>query len=207
MPKSKSRRKVVSKLGSGAPVSSSRSHPHWSWLVLILGVVALGAGGAWLWWQSWRAEEEFLQYASRGRQTLSAVETLSDEGRRHLAAGERVGYGTDPPTSGPHDLTWVPTGVYDAAQSPGRLVHSLEHGNIVIYYDKLDPLALETLGGWSGLYDGQWDGIVVVPRPGLGQAVILTAWNKRLRLQSFDPEAGAAFIDAFRGRGPENPVR
>ena len=35
----------------------------------------------------------------------------------------------------------------------------------------------------------------------------MTAWRKRLRLKTFDASAAAAFIDAYRGRGPENPVR
>ena len=48
---------------------------------------------------------------------------------------------------------------------------------------------------------------MVAPRPGLGEAVVLTAWNKILRLDAFDADAAAAFIDRFRGRGPEHPVR
>jgi hypothetical protein len=35
----------------------------------------------------------------------------------------------------------------------------------------------------------------------------LTAWTKKLSLVQFDEAAAAAFIDAFRGRGLENPVR
>ena len=42
---------------------------------------------------------------------------------------------------------------------------------------------------------------------GLGQSVVLTAWAKRLDLDRFDPAPAAAFIDGYRGRGPENPVR
>jgi hypothetical protein len=43
--------------------------------------------------------------------------------------------------------------------------------------------------------------------PGIGQQIILTAWTKELRLEEFDAAAAAAFIDRFRGRGPEHPVR
>jgi hypothetical protein len=46
-----------------------------------------------------------------------------------------------------------------------------------------------------------------VPRPGLDDAIVLTAWRRRLRLSQFDRSAAAAFIDAFRGRGPERQVR
>ena len=52
-----------------------------------------------------------------------------------------------------------------------------------------------------------WDGIVAVPSPGLGEGIVFTAWQKRLTLPRYDETKAAAFIDAFRGRGPENAVR
>lgn len=50
---------------------------------------------------------------------------------------------------------------------------------------------------------------IVTGRSGfVGSAVILlTAWTKMLRLAKFDAASAAAFIDRFRGRGPEHPVR
>jgi len=35
----------------------------------------------------------------------------------------------------------------------------------------------------------------------------LGAWGQRLELKPFDPELAAAFIDRYRGRGPERRVR
>ncbi|MBE9079787.1 DUF3105 domain-containing protein [Romeria aff. gracilis LEGE 07310] len=92
------------------------------------------------------------------------------------------------------------SGVYDQEQPQEKLVHSLEHGNIVIYYDEPGE---ETINEFSG----PWDGIVVVPKPGLGESIVLTAWTKKLAQPQFDPDAAASFIDEYRGRGPENPVR
>ena len=40
-----------------------------------------------------------------------------------------------------------------------------------------------------------------------GNAVLLNAWTKSLKLEPFDPVTAAGFIDTYRGRGPENPVR
>jgi hypothetical protein len=37
--------------------------------------------------------------------------------------------------------------------------------------------------------------------------VVLTAWRKILKLDTFEPASAAAFVDAYRGRGPENKVR
>ena len=63
------------------------------------------------------------------------------------------------------------------------------------------------LQAWVRMFNGLWDGIVVVPRPGLGRAVIPTAWTCMLRQASLDPEAAATFIGVFRGHGPGRPVR
>ena len=82
-----------------------------------------------------------------------------------------------------------------------------EHGLIVVYYDKPGTEALETLTAWAQLYDAPWSGVVLTQKPGLGEALVLTAWNRLFRLERFDTAAAAAFIDAFRGRGPEKPVR
>ena len=116
-------------------------------------------------------------------------------------------YQSDPPTSGIHDLTWVEPGFYDEPQRSTRLVHALEHGNIVVYYDRPGPEELETIRRWTGLYQGQWSGVVVALRPGLKAKIILTAWNRILRQNTLDSAGGAAFIDKFRGHGPEHPVR
>ncbi len=172
------------------------------------GVAAvLGAVGGWLWWQFNAAEAVFLNLAQAGRPALDAVETRPNLGRGHVPPGQAVAYGDRFPTSGPHDPEWVEPGFYGAPQTPERLVHAVEHGNIVIYYDKPGDAVLQTLDSWTDLYGAQWSGIVVAPAPALGAAVVLTAWRKVLRLDPFDAAAAAAFVDAFRGRGPENPVR
>ncbi len=169
--------------------------------------VVLVAGAAWSWWTRHNVEAGVLQGASVGRDRLGSVESFPSEGTAHLRPGGRASYRTDPPTSGPHDPAPTPPGFYSEVQPPEKLVHSLEHGNIVIYVDRPDAAVMQRLKSWAGHYTGQWDGVIVTPRPGLGRSVILTAWQHRLRLAEFDANAAAAFIDRFRGRGPEHPVR
>ncbi|PSN11618.1 hypothetical protein C7293_23530, partial [filamentous cyanobacterium CCT1] len=101
----------------------------------------------------------------------------------------------------------VMPGVYTEAQRPEQLVHALEHGNIVIYYDQPTAEAMTTLKSWADQFSGPWEGIVVVPKAGLGGEIVLTAWTKKLAMPEFSPQAAAAFVDEYRGRGPENPVR
>jgi hypothetical protein len=171
----------------------------------VVVAVALGVGFAW--WRSADVEAEFQALAAEGRGALKRVRTQPTLGGGHLAAGQDQQYADRFPTSGPHDATWTRAGSYTEPRRPTQLVHALEHGNIVIYYERPGAEVLEQIEAWAGLYDGQWDGVVVTVMPGLDKRLMLTAWTKRLELESFDEAAAAAFIDAFRGRGPEHPVR
>lgn len=78
---------------------------------------------------------------------------------------------------------------------------------MVAYYDEPGFMAHSMLQRWSGDRAGRWSGLIAVPHDGVGQKVVLTAWRHRLDLPQFDQTALAAFVDAYSGRGPENPVR
>lgn len=152
-------------------------------------------------------EEAFDTLAAEGKAALERVETYPNEGRTHVPAGSQISYGTNPPTSGPHFIHWVDPGFYQTSKGRSNLVHSLEHGMIVVFYDAPGAAAMERLRSWAGLFTGPWSGIVAVRKAGLGEKLILTAWRRILRLDRFEAAPAAAFIDAYRGRGPENPVR
>ena len=165
--------------------------------------VAAGAYG-WNWFTTARAFDAFV---ASGQSALSRVQEIASLGGGHLEPGEILRYADRFPTSGRHDPIWATPGVYTEAQPATKLVHALEHGNIVIYYDQPIPEALDTLRDWAGLYGGQWDGVVVTPAAELGTSLVLNAWAERLDLSQWEPASAAAFIDDYRGRGPEHPVR
>ncbi len=58
-----------------------------------------------------------------------------DLGREHVPIGTQTQYKSNPPTSGPHYEDWVRAGVYDRVQDDRYLVHSLEHGYIIMSYN------------------------------------------------------------------------
>ncbi len=62
---------------------------------------------------------------------------VADLGREHVTAEQVASttYNSNPPSSGPHLPTWVKPGVYDKPQSEGELIHSLEHGYVIISYN------------------------------------------------------------------------
>ena len=174
-------------------------------LAIFIGVAVLAGGGL---WQTQQPDEAaFLDLVGQHEGPLKGVRTMPDLGRTHMTPGQTFEYPGPYPTSGPHSTVWTRTGVYDDLPPDVELVHALEHGNIVIYYDQIDEKDLATLEQWADLYDAQWSGIVVARNPGIGDKVVLTAWRKILSQTSFDEIAAAAFIDTYRGRGPEHPVR
>jgi hypothetical protein len=152
-------------------------------------------------------EADFMTLVNAGQGGLAGVVTDPDLGRAHVPAGTPMEYRNDPPTSGTHWDIWVEPGFYDDEQPMGALVHALEHGNIVIYYGGVGGDVLDMIEDWVATWQGGFDGIVAVPRPDLGEGLILAAWTHYLRMDTFDPAVSAAFIDLYRGRGPEYPVR
>lgn len=59
-----------------------------------------------------------------------------DLGRKHIDTGTRVlGATTDPPTSGDHYSDWIRSGIYETPKDDGYLIHSLEHGYVIMSYN------------------------------------------------------------------------
>ncbi len=140
----------------------------------------------------------------------AGVEVFEKEGEEHVEDGTRVPYKTNPPTSGSHYGAWLPPSVYGEKEAPAELlVHNLEHGNVVIYYNQtmLSPEHVAALTELTRKHIGQWDGVLLVARPDKKHPVILTAWRHMLRLKSYDKARIDSFVDGFRGRGPEHAVR
>lgn len=210
MPKSKRRRpkpaaSASRRISRWGGITSGRRSRRDAALFGVLIAAVLAAGGYYLW--DWFAgARAFQALAEQGRDGLEQrVEVVPARGGGHVSSRPR--YGERFPTSGPHWRGWAEPGVYEEPQPAPLLVHALEHGNIVVYYDDPKQESREALEDWAGLYGGRWDGLVVTPKTGLGDDVILTAWQRRLRLSSFEASVAAAFIDEYRGRGPERPVR
>jgi len=70
----------------------------------------------------------------------SATKTLPgqevpDLGAEHSSDISGITYNSNPPTSGKHFPIWAKKGIYDRVISDGYLLHSLEHGYIVISYN------------------------------------------------------------------------
>ena len=125
----------------------------------------------------------------------------------HVPPGAPYDYGTPFPTSGPHDPVPTAPGLYTQVQPATQLVHALEHGNVVIYYDQPGEAVTTRLLELTQAHPEEGKGIVVAPSPGMGERIVLTAWERRLVLERYDEEKAAAFIAAFLGKGPDHPAQ
>lgn len=148
---------------------------------------------------------------------------VADQGRGHITKEEweKFKYNSNPPTSGPHDSTWTKAGIYEKPQEDGYVVHSLEHGYVVISYNckKISKGSKETKGTEETKKCGElkkqlgemvneqkeWK-LIVVPRPNLDTAIALTAWGRIDKMNTLDAAEVVRFINAFRDRGPEKTM-
>ena len=149
----------------------------------------------------------FDDFSMIAPQFAGGLKHFPNEGHQHLNPLEPAVYNTDPPTSGNHYPTFVVPGYYDKVQVPGRLVHSLEHGNVVIYYDpaltpsatldKLKALVTENPGKLG------FGGVVVTPRTDSRFPFIATGWKWWLRESAYNDAELRAFVRAYLFKGPE----
>ena len=203
----KNKRRKRKQTAPSAGSVPEKSGPSVGKLVVLTGLVVMAVIAIVFIWQSNQAVTAFEETAALGRPGLSSIKTERNNGSGHYEFGRPANYPVRFPSSGLHDPRWTEPGFYETPQNAGKLVHALEHGNVVIYYDNPGSETLALLKLWSTLFVGQWSGIVVAPALGLGEKIVLTTWRKKLRLKPFSEPTAAAFIDTFRGRGPEKPVR
>ena len=118
-----------------------------------------------------------------------------------------------PPTSGPHFVTPAVYGFYDEPVELARILHGLEHGGVYVLYGPKTPA--DTAERLREIYDRDPRGLVVAPVRALGSKLALGAWisdspggddngtGLLAKCPGLDKGAVDAFIDAYRGRGPE----
>ena len=143
------------------------------------------------------------------------LESVRSKSREHTGdLAETVAYDSKPPTSGKHYNTPAEDGEYEEARDVKELVHSLEHGRVVIWFKK--TLAADQRANLKALFDEDPYQMIVTPDPtGMTYAVAATAWNadpqpngtgRLLGCPRFTPgvfDAIRAFKEEHRSNGPE----
>lgn len=129
--------------------------------------------------------------------------------KNHVEDGSIVDYNSVPATSGDHYFSPQSCGFYAGEIPDERVVHNLEHGNIVISYNlpnQDDVSALEDvyndLDGWKDHYTVVRSYSKIAP----GQ-VALSAWGVLDIMDGVDKERIERFYEHYVGRlGPEGAI-
>jgi uncharacterized protein DUF3105 len=131
----------------------------------------------------------------------------------HLTLCSDVSYDTNPPSGGDHYALWPAFQTYDFPLPAGSLVHALEHGAIVFWYNCPDGCADEVAEVESFIAAEPTDPLcagtpaarraVLVPYPDLGSRWAASSWGYALTADCFDPAAFGAFYTEHYGRGRE----
>jgi len=136
------------------------------------------------------------------------------QGRAHIQVGDpHEPYNTNPPTSGPHAAP-VRTRFYDEAPPDENLVHNLEHGYVILWYncDSLEEAECQDFKAQIKdvmertkpvAFTTDAKKLIAVPRPGLDALIALTSWGRIDKLTSFDEVEITQFIKDFRNKAPE----
>jgi Protein of unknown function (DUF3105) len=160
-------------------------------------------------------EARVTRLVAAARAAECRLSSTTARSRDHTAdIAEKVDYDTNPPTTGEHFQVAAQDGIYEEAPPDTTVVHSQEHGRVVIWFRP--SLPREARAGLRALVEEDGYQILLVPRSEMPFEVAATAWNRSpgpegtgrlLGCPSFSPEtydALRAFRDQNRGRGPES---
>jgi hypothetical protein len=123
-----------------------------------------------------------------------------------------IAYSTNPPSGGDHYGVWAAFQSYDTPVRPGFLVHSLEHGAVVFWYNCPEGCADEVAEVEAFIAALPEDPLctsvprraALVPYPELGSRWAASAWGFALTADCFDADEFGSFYTEHTARGPEN---
>ncbi|RJP49137.1 MAG: DUF3105 domain-containing protein [Anaerolineaceae bacterium] len=129
----------------------------------------------------------------------------------HLSLDSDPGqYSSDPPTSGLHYATEAQAGFYDEniyAYPAGYLVHNLEHGYVIFWYncDLLDEAGCLDLKSQIRSVMDDLGGVKLIAYPwnSIDVPVAMTSWGRVQKFATFGAEQAKAFYRANLNRAPE----
>lgn len=129
-------------------------------------------------------------------------EEMQSEGANHVPEGTSIKYNSNPPHSGPHYGKTAHAGVYDKAPEDGYLVHSLEHGAVILWYR--DDLPKEDVEELKKIFEKMSGKTIMTSRKEIDVPVALTSWTRILKLEKIDEKSILEFYEANYNRAPEN---
>lgn len=152
-----------------------------------------------------RQAEEAISSVPEGEAGCTEIVEHELLGRDHVEEGTPVEYNSSPPTSGSHYANFVDPAFYSAPTEPERLVHNLEHGQVVVWYSPDAPQA--TIDSIENYVSGELPGIIAAPYDGEftdgSGDYVLGAWGANQVCSEFSIPVVEAFRETYQGKGPE----
>ena len=133
---------------------------------------------------------------------IKGVVVADEELSRNHVAGA-VAYEQTPPNGGDHNAAPQQCAVYDAPIAPEHAVHSLEHGAVWITYNASVPK--EQVEELASKANGD-PYVLMSPIPEQTSPINLSAWGRRLSVDSADDSRIDDFIEGYAS-GPQTPER
>lgn len=131
----------------------------------------------------------------------------------HLTPCSDVDYPLHPPPGGPHYSMWADFAVYEEPVPWGFLVHSLEHGAVVLAHNCTEGCP-EVLAVFEQLRADRDDPscrdhpngsrVIIVPDPSLEVPIAAVAWEHVYLATCLDETSLRAFVDAHYAQAPED---
>jgi len=154
----------------------------------------------------------------KSSQPVGEEQSLPTQGNTHIAQGSTspINYNSTPPSSGPHYPGLASWSVYREPIRYEQLIHNLEDGGVLIYYqcedncpelvDQLDAFARPLIAAGRHLVvvrnDPTWTGDTGSVTPlhkDMGARIALVAWQRVDKFDNFDEARIRAFFDRYEG--------
>ena len=134
----------------------------------------------------------------------------------HVQQGTAVQYTSNPPASGPHYPVWANFQEFSTVVPDGNLVHSLEHGGVLLLYncDPADAACSKVIADLRAVRaaiatdvgcDSSIRVRVIISRRPLNDTVVAAAaWGQTYRADCVDTASLTAWVTANYAKGPED---
>ncbi len=164
-------------------------------LILPLILIAIVIGIPFLTMQESKLPPEVLEANAEVK-----VPIMENSGHQSDVSG--IQYNSNPPTSGPHFADWhTEWTFYEEEQPMGGLIHNMEHGGIVLFYDP--SISDEQKQLLSDYVDDTFK-IIASPYERLEAPIVLAAWGVYEEFDAFDSDRFERFYRFNLNNAPEN---
>lgn len=171
-------------------------------------------GGVWLVGVSDKKQQEKLSKPLIGEEIAAIA--------NHVSKNTEIQYDSNPPAGGNHygDST-TSAGEYDKAPADGYLVHSLEHGAVILWYKPTDStdqsqlpeatdsakanrLSKQDIDRLKQIFNSiSVNKKIMIPRVNMNTPIAITSWGRLLKLPTIDESKIKTFFETNENRGPE----